>query len=174
MAHRLRDGAGFVTLPQRPCAHKKFADPSASITLPPSPSLIDVRGGGARAPGAGVGGQRSQGWRSAADFRVSERPWRAAANVRRWGMGSPGPRAGTSSVTPPAAGRQKSRRMRSSSVRRSLRLRRSVRENRSTGRRGRRDHGRCRRHGEGGCGHPDCRQSQFRSPPPSWGHRAPS
>ena len=59
------------------------------IPPPPSPFLSAVRGGGAHAPGAGVGGQRSHGWRSAADFRVSERPWRAAANVRRWGMGSP-------------------------------------------------------------------------------------
>ena len=70
------------------------------IPPPPSPFLIDVRGGAARAPGAGVGGQRSHGRRSAADFRVSERPWRAAANVRRWGMGSPGPGAGTTSVAP--------------------------------------------------------------------------
>ena len=89
--------------------------------------LIDVRGGAARAPGAGVGGQRSHGRRSAADFRVSERPWRAAANVRRWGMGSPGPGAATTSVAPPAAGRRWFRRLTkatrcSSSVRRPLRL----------------------------------------------------
>ena len=36
---------------------------------------------------------------------------RAAANVRRWGMGSPGPGAAKTSVAPPAAGRQKSRRL---------------------------------------------------------------
>jgi len=41
---------------------------------PPSPFLSADRGGGAHAPGAGVGGQRSHGWRSAAVFRVSERP----------------------------------------------------------------------------------------------------
>ena len=31
MAHRLRDGAGFVTWPQPIGAPKKFADPSASV-----------------------------------------------------------------------------------------------------------------------------------------------
>ena len=40
--------------------------------------------------------------------------WRAAANVRRWGMGSPGPRASTSSVAPPAAGRHRFRHFRRS------------------------------------------------------------
>jgi len=104
---------------------------SSPVSPPPSPFLIDVRGGAARAPGAGVGGQRSHGRRSAADFRVSERPWRAAANVRRWGMGSPGPGVTLTSVAPPAAGRQKSRRMRSSSVRRPLRLRPPICSSRS-------------------------------------------
>ena len=60
--------------PQRLGAPQAFADPSASVAHPSPPFLIDVRGGAARAPGAGVGGQRSHGWRSAADFRVSGRP----------------------------------------------------------------------------------------------------
>ena len=47
-----------------------------------------VTGGVAHALGAGVGGQRSQGWQSAdASERAEART--AAANVRRWGVGNP-------------------------------------------------------------------------------------
>jgi hypothetical protein len=46
--------------------------------------------GVARAPGAGVADQRSQGWRSAGSLERAE-AWKAGANVRRWGMGIPGP-----------------------------------------------------------------------------------
>jgi len=48
--------------------------------------------GAAGAPRAGVADQRSHGWRSAGSIERAQAR-RAAANVRRWGIGSPEPRA---------------------------------------------------------------------------------
>ena len=113
---RLRGGKGLVA-----CAPRAFADPFASVAHPSPP--FGVRGGVARASGAGVGGQRSHGWRSAADFRVSERPGGPQRTSGDGAWAAPDLERFPSFGVPPAAGRQKSRRMRSSSVRRPLRLR---------------------------------------------------
>ena len=87
----MRTGCGTAKVsslgPQRPCAPQAFADPSASTGLPD------------RCSGRGCPCPRSRRRRPAEPWMAkrsrlsSERKARrAAANVRRWGMGSPGPR----------------------------------------------------------------------------------
>ena len=72
--HLGRSGPAFLKRSPIPPPPSPFLHHPSSITLPPSPFLIDVRGGAARAPGAGVGGQRSHGWRSAANFERAKGP----------------------------------------------------------------------------------------------------